>query len=209
MTDVAGEQAPPPGAAPQIFNLSRGSFARRAKPQNPADSAPPATPTTICLSFPLENSGRKLCKEAIFALGNGISRRKNQHPCPPRMSPGTIFMREGCGPLALFRGCRHWRFSRRIGVSGGVWRRLRFIPLALSRGCWRWRFSRRVGQEGFGSCVSALLRPLWIFDERPAFLRGSGFSCAHLGRIFDEMWKMWGKIPPQAGKRAISAEIRR
>ena len=99
-----GEQAPPPGAAPQIFNLSRGSFARRAKPQNPADSAPPATPTTICLSFPLENSGRKLCKEAIFALGNGISRRKNQHPRPTRRSPGSILMREGCGPLALSRG---------------------------------------------------------------------------------------------------------
>ena len=63
---------------------------------------------------------------------------------------------------------------------------------------------------GFGAlCASAFLRPLWIFDERPAFLRGSGLSCAHLGRIFDEMWKMWGKIPPQAGKRAISAEIRR
>ena len=40
-----GEQAPPPGAAAQIFNLSRGSFALRAKPQNPADSAPPATPS--------------------------------------------------------------------------------------------------------------------------------------------------------------------
>ncbi len=39
---------------------------------------------TICLSFPLENSGRKLCKEAIFSLGNGISRRKNQHPSPTR-----------------------------------------------------------------------------------------------------------------------------
>ena len=32
----------------------------------------------------LRISGRGNCKEAIFALGNGISRRKNQHPSPPR-----------------------------------------------------------------------------------------------------------------------------
>ena len=34
------------------------------------------------LEFSKENSGRKLCKRANFALGNGISRRKNQHPRP-------------------------------------------------------------------------------------------------------------------------------
>ena len=71
-----GEQALPPGAAAQIFNLSRGSFARKAKPQNPADSAPPATPPVSAEILWI--SGRGNCKEAIFALGNGISRRKNQ-----------------------------------------------------------------------------------------------------------------------------------
>ena len=93
-----GEQAPPPGAAAQIFNLSRGSFAFKAKPQNPADSVPPATPSSVSAEI-LRISGRGNYKEAIFALGNGISRRKNQHPFPTRRSPGTIFMREGCGSL--------------------------------------------------------------------------------------------------------------
>ena len=53
------------------------------------DSAPPATPTTICLSFPLENPGRKLCKEDIFLSENGISLQKNIAN-PPRMSPDLI-----------------------------------------------------------------------------------------------------------------------
>ena len=54
-----GEQAPPPGAAAQIKNLSRGSFARKAKPQNPVDSAPPATPSNFC--------SRRFATQAKFA----------------------------------------------------------------------------------------------------------------------------------------------
>ena len=48
-------------------------------------------------------STSEICKEAIFALGNGISRRKNQHPRPTYTPSGAIYMREGFGPLALSR----------------------------------------------------------------------------------------------------------
>ena len=48
-------------------------------------------------------SGRKNCKESIFALGNGISRRKNRPP-PAYTPPGTIGIREGFGPLELSEG---------------------------------------------------------------------------------------------------------
>ena len=84
-----GEQAPPPGAAPQIFNLSRGSFAQRRNRRilRILRLLPP--PTTICLSFPSENSGRKLCKEDIFLPGNGISLQKNIAN-PTHLSPDLI-----------------------------------------------------------------------------------------------------------------------
>ncbi len=81
------------------------------------------------LQFPLKSfgfPGAGNCKEAIFALGNGISRRKNQTPFPTRRSPGTIYVREGCGPLALSRG---WTGDIRTAKSP---RGLR--PLALSLG---------------------------------------------------------------------------
>ena len=84
-------------------------------------SCPPPVSAEI-----LRISGRGNCKEAIFALGNGISRRKNQHPFPTRRSPGTIYVREGCGPLALSRG---WTGDIRTAKSP---RGLR--PLALSLG---------------------------------------------------------------------------
>ncbi len=48
-------------------------------------------------------STSEICKEAIFALENGISRRKNQHPRPTYTPSGAIYMREGFGPLALSR----------------------------------------------------------------------------------------------------------
>src|SRR5699024_2087707 len=59
-------------------------------------------PLQISLA-PLRDTS-EICKEAIFALGNGISRCKNQHPFPTYTPPGTIFMRESFGPLALSRG---------------------------------------------------------------------------------------------------------
>ena len=44
----------------------------------------PATATPLqFLLAPLCDTSKN-CKEAIFALGNGISRRKNQHPFPTR-----------------------------------------------------------------------------------------------------------------------------
>ncbi len=54
-------------------------------------------------------STSEICKEAIFALGNGISRRKNQHPSPtytPSGLDGTPFfqirfLQEGFGSLTL------------------------------------------------------------------------------------------------------------
>ena len=43
--------------------------------------------------------GRGNCKEAIFALGNGISRRKNQHP-RPTYTPSARFYCERAAALS-------------------------------------------------------------------------------------------------------------
>ena len=58
------------------------------------------------LQSPLKSlriSGRGDCREPIFPLENEIFRRKNRPP-PAYTPPGTIDMREGCGPLALSLG---------------------------------------------------------------------------------------------------------
>ena len=48
---VAGERSSPARCRASNSQFEPWQFRPWAKPQNPMDSAPPATPTTICLSF--------------------------------------------------------------------------------------------------------------------------------------------------------------
>ncbi len=80
------------------------------------------------LLAPLRDTSKN-CKEAIFALGNGISRRKNQHPRPTYTPSGAILLREGCGSLALSREL----VDGMVSHTGGFMRE-GFCLLALSRG---------------------------------------------------------------------------
>ena len=105
MSMWTGEQAPPPGAAPQIFNLSRGSFARRAKPQNPADSAPPATPTTICLSF-LRKLWPQIVQGSDFCSGKWDFPTQKSPPAPDALVAGLDFDAKGLRPSRALPGGR-------------------------------------------------------------------------------------------------------
>ena len=74
-------------------------------------------------------STSEICKEAIFALGNGISRRKNQHPSPTYTPSGCTrrrarFLCERAAALSRSPG---------VGLDGTPFFQIRFL------------------QEGFGS----------------------------------------------------------
>ena len=103
------------------FALLRPLGARFVRP-------PPLPPPQSVSAKILRISGRGNCKEAIFALENGIFRRKIA-PSPPYTPPGTIEARESFGSTI-----RHGRSapSHRAAFSGPVFRgcALRFAPCA-------------------------------------------------------------------------------
>ena len=65
--------------------------------------APPPLPPSPVFAEILQISGRKNCRETIFALENGIFRRKNR-PCPPYMPLGTIGSSGGLRPSRALLG---------------------------------------------------------------------------------------------------------
>ena len=65
---VDGKQAPRPGAAPQIYDLSRRQFRQGRNLKTQRVFSLPATLSSFCLNP--SDSGRKNCKETVFALEN-------------------------------------------------------------------------------------------------------------------------------------------
>ena len=120
----AGSRCPwqRPGSAPRRFFWREGCTERRCEYSKAVGShgqptaqlvkkvfltswwtreqAPPPLPPLPVFAEIFQISGRKNCKARIFALENGIFRRSIL-PCPPYTPPGTIVIREGCGPLEL------------------------------------------------------------------------------------------------------------
>ncbi len=86
-------------AAPQVFNLSRGSFAFGPLPPVPAEI--------------LRISGRGSWKETIFALGSEISRRKNR-PAPAVHAAGDGYSAKGLRPSRA----PLWGFDSRHAPKG-------------------------------------------------------------------------------------------
>ena len=87
-------------AAPQVFNLSRGSFAFGPLPPVPAEI--------------LRISGRGSWKETIFVLGSEISRRKNR-PAPAVHAAGDGYSAKGLRPSRA----PLWGFDSRHAPKGG------------------------------------------------------------------------------------------
>lgn len=109
---VAGEFAPPPGAASKSSILPSTALPP-AKPERPMGFQPPAPLGKFCQDF-FEIPGRKTCKAAIFSPGKGIShaiKSPREATClpfrratfPAYTPSGTILVREGFASLELSR----------------------------------------------------------------------------------------------------------
>ena len=89
-----GNHAPPPGAAPQIFDLSRRQFCQRRNLKTQRFFSLPA-PSPVSAKNQ-RFFGRGPCKETLFSLGNGIYKN---HP-----APRCIFaLPESATPTRVFR----------------------------------------------------------------------------------------------------------
>ena len=96
-----GKQAPRPGAAPQIYDLSRRQFRQGRNLKTQRVFSLPATPSGFCLNP--ADSGRKNCRETIFALENRIFRRKNP-PVPAVHAAGDDGCSRGIRPSRALQG---------------------------------------------------------------------------------------------------------
>ena len=153
-----GSSAPPPGAAPQIFNLSRGSFALRAKPQNPADSAPPATPLHNLLELSSGKLWAQIVQGSDFCSGKWDFPTQKSAPAPDAHVAGLDFDARGLRPSRALPGLDR----RDVFLSGddfceGAW--LSFI----SPGTANESASRRSSFPGGRLCLGE--SSVWGWDQ--------------------------------------------
>ena len=90
-----GNHAPPPGAAPQIFDLSRRQFCQRRNLKTQRFFSLPA-PSPVSAKNQ-RFVGRGPCKETLFSLGNGIYKNRPAPRCifalPESATPTRVFRR--------------------------------------------------------------------------------------------------------------------
>ena len=90
-----GNHAPPPGAAPQIFDLSRRQFCQRRNLKTQRFFSLPA-PSPVSAKNQ-RFFGRGPCKETLFSLGNGIYKNRPAPRCifalPESATPTRVFRR--------------------------------------------------------------------------------------------------------------------
>ena len=110
---------PPMCGPPLLIGLTTACFRHRRRPS----CAPPPVSAKILRIF-----GRGNCKEAIFALKNGIFRRKNR-PVPAVHAAGDDCTAKGlrssihngrlAAPNGLQRSLVHWTFASPVSATGG------------------------------------------------------------------------------------------
>ena len=90
-----GNHAPPPGAAPQIFDLSRRQFCQRRNLKTQRLFSLPAPSPVSAKNRRI--FGRGPCKETLFSLGNGIYKNRPAPRCifalPESATPTRVFRR--------------------------------------------------------------------------------------------------------------------
>ena len=90
-----GNHAPPPGTAPQIFDLSRRQFCQRRNLKTQRFFSLPAPSPVSAKNRKI--FGRGPCKETLFSLGNGIYKNRPAPRCifalPESATPTRVFRR--------------------------------------------------------------------------------------------------------------------